>query len=91
MDGDGKTKFFDIDCLDFLLKLIALHAKQSKQTLILKKGIKSPHQDDRKKTANYMLKKYTNECNELNENINNVVKNLDILMRFCGVSMRHTA
>ena len=56
LDGDGKTKFFDIDCLDFLLKLIALYAKQSKQTLILKKDIKLLRQDEREKLQIVFLK-----------------------------------
>lgn len=87
-EGDGKTEFFAIECLDQVLEYLEVFTKRSDYH-ILKKGIKAPEINASEKTRDIKFIKYTDKQKRLSEVMNDTTKNLDFLMRIVGILQKH--
>lgn len=87
-EGDGKTEFFAIECLDQVLEYLEVFTKRSDYH-VLKKGIKAPEMDASKKLKDTKLRKYTIKQERLSKIINDAAKNLDFLLRIVGILQKY--
>lgn len=87
-EGDGKTEFFAIECLDQVLEYLEVFTKRSDYH-VLKKGIKAPEVDASKNPKDTKLRKYTIKQERLSKVMNDATKKLDFLMRIVGVLQKY--
>lgn len=90
-EGDGKTEFFTIECLDRALEYIAVYIKGYEDRLSLKKGIEIPvsHKNTSKKVIDYKLRKYKKNTAELIKSVNDITTTLEFVIRMVGILMKH--
>jgi len=87
-EGDGKTEFFAIECLDQVLEYLEVFIKRSERH-ILKKGIKVTEIAASKKLVDRQLKEYTIKQKRLSTLMNDATKKLDFLMRIVGILQKY--